>query len=167
VVVTHDRRLVAAGWSADSELPAAGDVCGAALMSVDVAGAPLKSFGALAPHKGTLKADGAAMASAVGANAKVGRRRLKPVLASTEQDVVRLGSLTQRRRVILCNLITYYDIENAWFQCLKCGEFVLSVCFNLNCAATSRLEEARRGGGCSTPPRTRCRRSLPWYGGAG
>ena len=65
VVVTHDRRLVAAGWSADSELPAAEDVNGVALMSVDVAGGALKAFAELAPHKGTLKADGAAMASAV------------------------------------------------------------------------------------------------------
>jgi hypothetical protein len=45
--------------------------------------------------------------------------RLKPVFASTESDVLRLGSITQCPCVILCNLTTCYSIESAWFQRLK------------------------------------------------
>ena len=46
----------------------------------------------------------------------VGRCRLKPVFASTEQDVLRLGSLTRCLRVILCDLTTCYSCEGASFS---------------------------------------------------
>jgi hypothetical protein len=49
----------------------------------------------------------------------VGRCRLKAVYASTEPVVLRLGSLTQHLRVILCDPITCYSIELAWFHSLK------------------------------------------------
>jgi len=56
-------------------------------------------------------------------NTKVWRCRLKPVFASTEQDVVRLGSLTRHPCVVLCDITTCYSIERALFQRLKvnCG----------------------------------------------
>jgi len=52
-------------------------------------------------------------------SAMVGRCRLKPVLTSTEYDVLRLGSLTQCPCVILCDVTTCYSMESAWFQRLK------------------------------------------------
>ena len=41
---------------------------------------------------------------------KVGRCRLKPVFASMDYDVLRLGSLTQCPCVMLCDLTTCYSI---------------------------------------------------------
>jgi len=64
----------------------------------------------------------------------VGRCRLKPVLASTEQDVLRLGSLTQCPCVQLSNLSTCHSMEGAWSQRLKakCDEALSSVAFNFS-----------------------------------
>jgi len=50
---------------------------------------------------------------------EVRRCRLKPAFASTDQDILRLGSLTQRPCMILCGLTTCYSIESAWRQRLK------------------------------------------------
>lgn len=86
VVVTHDRRLVAAGWPAvtsshdggggGDDVPLAaedGITAAARVRGPGVTGGALRAFdGQLAPHKGTLKVDGAANASGVGANAKAG-----------------------------------------------------------------------------------------------
>ena len=47
---------------------------------------------------------------------KAGRCRLRPVFASTEQDVLRLGSMTQCPRVILCDLTMCYPDEGALSQ---------------------------------------------------
>ena len=87
VVVTHDRRLVAAGGAANAdeterregdeeEEEGNGDVRARARADARtvgrIAGGALKAFDSLAPHKDTLKADGRGMDSAVGANAKAG-----------------------------------------------------------------------------------------------
>jgi len=64
----------------------------------------------------------------------VGRCRLNPVFASTEYDVLRLGSLTQCPCALLCDLITCYSNEGARVQRLKlkCDELVSSCAFNFN-----------------------------------
>ena len=89
VVVTHDRRLVTAGMrrTPTTEAVDGGDDVEGALPPVGggekgaaararaagrMAGGALKSFDKLGPAEGTLRSDGGAIASAVGANAKRG-----------------------------------------------------------------------------------------------
>jgi hypothetical protein len=75
-----------------------------------------------------------------GQRLKVRRCRLKSVFASTEQDALRLGSLTHCPCVLLCYLTTCYCIERAWFQRLKvkCGEPLSNFARISTRAATSR-----------------------------
>jgi len=64
----------------------------------------------------------------------VGWCRLKPMFASTESDVVRFASLTQRLRVALSDLTTCFFIRGACFQRLKlnCNELLSNVAFKFN-----------------------------------
>jgi len=64
----------------------------------------------------------------------LGRRKLKPVFASTDSDLLCLGSLTQCRCVILCDLTTCYSSESTWLQRvkLKHDKLLSSLAYNCN-----------------------------------